>query len=351
MKKILCFISLFLMMTTVGCSAVNNSSSQKTIAAASAVQQIPNKIKQPERFAQIDMVTADSGYAITKQFHVLKTSDGGSSWNDVFTINSLFSYSDEPALFALNAKIVMIAFYTTSGIEMEKSIDSGKHWFQYVIKMDTNDFDTGYGGSLALSFTNQSDGFLLTSTFPAAGLMGKALYKTTDGGVNWSFVGKNSNSEQESGTLTGVDGYTTGLTFSGTGTGYITCTYHGQNKISVYKTVNSGKSWFVVPLPVPTKYLTLVYDHDYYVDAYPPASCGKNKKSIKMELNFCRGEERQAYIYSSEDGGSTWLIDGISNLLVKKYCFVNDKDGFGLDENGTIYTSSDGGISWFSTSK
>lgn len=346
------------MVTTIGCSSQmskNNTSTVNTTAAISASDisasskqtsssKSPNKVKL-ESFAAIDMVTIDTGYAITKEFHVLKTSDGGSSWTDILTINSS-NDSSKPALFALNDKMVYVASYTASGIEVGQSTDAGKNWSKFSIKMQIDDFNSGYGGSLTLSFINESDGFLLTSGLPAAGLMGKALYKTSDGGKDWAYVGESQNSEQGAGDLTGINGYTTGMAFFHSGTGYITCTYHGQKEISVYKTADMGKSWSAVAVSLPKQYASLAYDKGYYVDAYPPAVYGKGGQSAKMELYFCHDEERYSYIYSSDNAGTTWRIDGISNLLMKKYCFVDDKNGLGLDETGTLYSTNNGGIFW-----
>jgi photosystem II stability/assembly factor-like uncharacterized protein len=352
-KKILCFLSVFFIILSAGCSnpaSEGNAGAQSSAAASgpgktasfqqSSGPKDSNQKKQPASFVKIDMVTIHTGYAITKDFHVLKTSDGGVSWTDVLTENSLFSYSDEPALFALGDSTVSAAFYTASGIEVEKSADGGKNWTKSEIKMQTDDFNSGYGGSLYLNMVNPSDGFLLASTPPAAGLMAKALYRTSDAGCNWSLV---------DGITAEISGYTTGMAFSGANTGYITCTYHGQKEIAVYQTADGGKSWSdaaASSLPLPQKFVSLAYGKDYYVDAYPPAFFGENNKNSKMELYFCREDERQACLYRSDDGGTAWHLDGISNQLMKKYCFVDDKNGFGLDESGTLYASKDGGITW-----
>ncbi len=338
-KKILCFILSLLMMTAVGCSTQASTSGTESI----------KRIKQPEPFIHIDMATISSGYAMTKNFHVLKTVDSGANWTDTLKINSHFSYSDEPALCVISDNVVYVASYTASGIEIQKSTDAGKSWSKNTIKMQVDDFNSGYGGSLALSFINQSDGFLLTSGLPAAGLMNKALYRTSDGGNNWAYIGKSENPEQGAGDLAGINGYTTGVAFFNSGTGYITCTYHSQKEISVYKTGNSGKSWSAVAIPLPKKYASSVYDKEYYADAYQPAVYGKDRQNAKMELYFCHDEVRYPYIYSSDNGGTTWYIDGISNLLMKKYCFVDNKNGFGLDESGRLYTTNNGGISWLET--
>jgi len=323
-------VTILMVLTLVICGA--NKANSKSFAKS-------------ESFIEIDMLTIHNGFALTKDFHVIKTSNGGGNWKDLLTLGSLSGYSSEPTLFVLNDKTVYTASYTATGIEIEKSNDSGESWSKSEIKMQ-NDVQSGYGGSLSLSFLNQSNGFLLTSGSPTAGMMSKALYRTSDGGESWTYWGRSDHPAQEDGDMTGINGYTTGMAFSDAGIGMITCTYHGQSEISIYESTDNGKRWSVPSVPLPSKYASLAYGNAYYIDAYPPAFFGNNNKDAKIELYFCHDEERYAYIYSSNDGGATWRIDGISNVMLKKYCFVDDKNGFGLDENGALLITNDGGITW-----
>ncbi len=363
MKKILCFILSFFMLAASGCSKQipkGDTSTWSTAATSAELTKsdpptaspelasatpIPAQTKQLEPFYKIDMLTPDSGYAISRDFYVLKTSDGGKSWADLATIPSLFDREDEPALFALDEKTLYVASYTASGIEVRKSTDSGETWSKSSVKKQGDDFIPGNDCSLILSFANSSDGFLLASGPPALGIMAKALYRTSDGGNSWTSVRKDL---MQDGSSTDIVGYTTGMAFFNANTGYITCTYHGQKEISLYKTADSGKSWSVVLAPLPEKYVSLSYDTDYYADAFPVAFYGKDKKGAKMELRFSHEEEHNAYIYSSDDGGVTWHVDGSSNQLVTKYCFIDDKNGFGLTEDGAPCSTKDGGITWAS---
>lgn len=356
MKKISCLIALFLVISTVGCSVQtpkSNSSVPSPVAVTSSITQnssskSSNVITQPKSFADIDMVTFDTGYAITKDFHVVRTSDGGSSWTDILTQKNQIQYFYYPALFAVGSKTVYVAYYTATGIEVEKSIDADSSWSKSEIKMQVSDWNSGYGGSLVLSFINESDGFLITSTSGACGQMARALYRTTDGGNNWTFVGKSADPKLTSGGMTGINGYTTGMGFSSKNVGYITCTYRITD-IPVYKTVDMGKNWSVASLPLPKKYTSLAGKGGNYVDAYPPYFFGNDNENAKMELRFVHNDvstQSDEYVYSSNDGGTTWHIDGISNMLMNNYCFVDNKNGFGLDDNGTLYITKDGGTTW-----
>lgn len=295
------------------------------------------QVSEPSKsFLQIDMVTLDIGYAITSNFDVLKTVDGGKNWAKVLAVSGNIKKVGKPALSALDEDTLYVAFYSKSGIEVKKSIDGGKSWSAAQIEMQVNDGNPAYGGRLSLNFPDKFHGYLASSSSPAAGLMGKVFYRSWDRGERWSDVGVD---------LTNVDGYTTGIAFSGKNKGFITCTYHGQQEISVYKTTDRGKKWAVVSMPLPQEYAALTYGN-YYADAYPPAFYGKNHKEGKMILYFCNGEKRNAYIYMTENGGTSWNIQGLSNRLMTQYCFLDNIHGFGLDEKGKLYITNNGGNSW-----
>lgn len=101
----------------------------------------------------------------------------------------------------------------------------------------------------------------------------------------------------------------------------------------------------MISLPVPEKVIASDQERRY-ADVYPPVIYGSENKNSKMELLFFDGEEHCPYIYSSNDEGVSWNIDGISNRFLVKYTFTDENNGFGIDENGVIYRTENGGITW-----
>jgi hypothetical protein len=85
---------------------------------------------------------------------------------------------------------------------------------------------------------------------------------------------------------------------------------------------------------------------DYLVQPGIISFFDKDSENAKIELVFQADNKDISYIYSSDDGGTTWKIDGISNKVISSYCFIDDKSGFGLDETGTLFVTKDGGITW-----
>ncbi len=340
MKKTICLFLFFLLLMS-GCSFNIPLQSQPNVdsyVSLASSSDIPDKTAQPNAFYQIDMATSELGYTISKNLHLWKTENRGISWENLLSIPALNDYG-KPALFALDAKTVWIAFNTTSGVEIQKTADAGKTSTKAELQLKTADPNSGYGGDLAISFASSTDGFLLTSTLPAAGQMSRALYKTSDGGASWALTNDK---------LIPVSGYTTGIGFSEKGNGYITCTYHGQKEIPVYQTLDSGAHWTATALPVPEKYASLSYEKDYYIDAYPPVFFSPDHSNVKMELDFCQNGKHSVYMYASSDRGATWNIKGNENILLVDYCFPDENTGFGLDDSGELFNTNDGGITWYS---
>ena len=301
------------------------------------------------------MATADSGYAVTSDSRLVKTSDRGKNWTEVRTVGNGSEAGDGGALFALDEKTVFIAFRTSTGIEFGRSSDAGANWSKSSIKTNVDDANAGYGGNLFLNFVDGTNGFLLSSSAAGLGQMSKALYRTTDGGNSWLMVDQWDLGGSSSGPAQGkqnarIQGYTTGMAFCTPSKGLITCSYHGQSEISVYQTADGGKSWSVAPIPLPEKFASYPYGDCYYVDAYAPSFSGSGRQSAKMMLCFVdnsgRDSQRDPYIFSSDNGGAAWKISGESDLLIRKYCFIDDQNGFGLDEYGTLYATENGGSTW-----
>jgi photosystem II stability/assembly factor-like uncharacterized protein len=352
------------MITTTGCSdqvPESNTSIGNTVSApslkqstnsessVSSLKQISssassNNEDQSRAFVTFGMATLKTGYAITKDFHVVKTTNGGRSWSQLISISKTSDYAP-PELFVLNDKTVYIAFYTTTGIGVEKSIDGGSNWTKSNIKMKAKTIDPDEEGVLLFSFLNNSDGYLFSASSPGVGnyhLWG--FYKTTDGGNSWSLA--NDFGSLQDNVHIGIQGYQNSMTFINENTGFITCSMTVQGYIPLYKTKDQGKFWAPVSLPIPKKYSSMKLAQDYLVQPGIISFFDKDSENAKIELVFQADNKDISYIYSSDDGGTTWKIDGISNKVISSYCFIDDKSGFGLDETGTLFVTKDGGITW-----
>jgi len=187
---------------------------------------------------------------------------------------------------------------------------------------------------------------MITGT-PGAGQMAKSLYRTTDGGKTFSFVRDITGMTDAAGTMNGIAGYPTGMTFSTPQTGYVTCSYSAYTFVLMFKTTDGGTTWKLWSLPVPAAYKNLSPANNYYADAYPPVFFGEQKKTGVVMLDYVEDGNHVMQSYRTTDGGSAWTLGPASNNPdVRTYSFIDATTGWGLDEQGKIFTTMDAGATW-----
>ncbi|RIE11514.1 WD40/YVTN/BNR-like repeat-containing protein [Candidatus Cryosericum hinesii] len=307
---------------------------------------------QPQDLSQITLIDSRTGWALTKNGQILRTVDGGAAWADVSIsqpplplqvppmIGTCF-FDGQTAFVATNAGTAnqpQIVVYRTS--------DKGSTWdsTNIVTKLD---WEKGDIGGVKISFADASNGYLMVTGTPGAGQMGKSLYRTTDGGKTFSFVRDITGITDVAGTMNGIAGYPTGMTFSTPETGFVTCSYSAYTFVLMFKTTDGGTTWKLWSLPVPTAYENLSPANNYYADAYPSVFFGEQKKTGVVMLDFVEDGNHVMQSYHTTDGGGTWTLGPASNNPdVRTYSFINATTGWGLDENGKIFTTTDGGATW-----
>jgi photosystem II stability/assembly factor-like uncharacterized protein len=309
---------------------------------------------QPQDFSQITLIDKNTGWALTKNGQILRTANGGATWADVSisqtplpvqvpsTIGTCF-LDGQTAFMATNAGTdnqPQIVVYRTS--------DKGSTWdsTNIVTKLDWEKSDIG---GVKISFADVSNGYLMITGTPGAGQMAKSLYRTTDGGKTFSFVRDITGMTDAAGTMNGIAGYPTGMTFSTPENGFVTCSYSAYTFVLMFKTTDGGTTWKLWSLPVPAAYVNLSPANDFYADAYPPVFFGDQKKTGVIMLDYVQNGNHVMQSYQTTDGGGTWTLGPASNNPdVRTYSFIDAMTGWGLDENGKIFTTTDGGATWVS---
>jgi photosystem II stability/assembly factor-like uncharacterized protein len=338
--------------TVVVVSAVAVLAVAIVIVAAVAKPKRAAVMTQPQSFSQITLIDKNTGWALSTNGQILRTANGGATWADVSisqtplpvqvpaTIGTCF-FDGQTAFVATNAGTdnqPQIVVYRTS--------DKGSTWdsTNIVTKLD---WEKGDIGGVKISFADASNGYLMITGTPGAGQMAKSLYRTTDGGKTFSFVRDITGMTDAAGTMNGIAGYPTGMTFSTPQTGYVTCSYSAYTFVLMFKTTNGGTTWKLWSLPVPAAYENLSPANNYYADAYPPVFFGEQKKTGVVMLDFVEDGNHVMQSYRTTDGGGTWTLGPASNNPdVRTYSFIDATTGWGLDENGKIFTTTDGGATW-----
>jgi beta-lactamase regulating signal transducer with metallopeptidase domain len=131
--------------------------------------------------------------------------------------------------------------------------------------------------------------WILLTTGPAMGQMGKFLYQSVSNGKSWTMKGDLS---------TTVDGYVTGINFRNDKEGWITASHHGDALIPLYRTQDGGNTWNLQEISIPQGYR--------YGNAYPPSFNPSNDLIGSLKIEFVGDTKRDTLEYITKDGGETW---------------------------------------------
>jgi photosystem II stability/assembly factor-like uncharacterized protein len=233
---------------------------------------------------------------------ILKTTDGGENWQQVYE-DTTQSFDLESVAFADANTGVAVGYSSVSGIEglIMRSTDGGENWTPQPVSANfaLNDID----------FVNDTLGF----TVGNSGL----ILKTTNAGETWVPL------------ASGVTMNLNGVSMVDAQTAYATG-YSGASNSGVLKTTNGGNSWMLSP-PERVIGVSFTSPDTGYVGWTDPA---------------------ETAIYRTTDGGANWdyrLVD--SGSIFQSIFFTATDTGYvaGYHSggvNGGIFETTDGGDHW-----
>ena len=298
--------------------------------------------KQLVLITAIHMVSPSVGWGIGglegAQDHVLRTQDGGTTWQDLTPPepDPEAGEADKSAVgIFLDAEVVRVVYYPAS-LTPEPTVatvwateDGGASWTaSQPISLDflgSTDFPP------VLRFVDADNGWLLAQQ-GAAGMHRYPVYllRTSDGGRTWNtaidpFEGAGLQSCNK-----------TGLFFLDAQTGWVTVDNCPVTAPELSVTADGGLTWEARPLPAPANRPTL-FD-DALCEAHSP-------QLLTPAIGFvgvsCRCGLNIEYVYVTQDGGATWephLNQGGSLVM------LSPRVGFALSRR--IYQTLDGGVTW-----
>ena len=217
--------------------------------------------------------------------HIFRTSDGGNTWVDVYSqtggfINSIKMFDQ------LNG---IATGDPVDGVwTVIKTTDGGNTWFSISDPPAAIDNEQSYLNST--TWVDNSTGWFGTNK-PRA-------YRTSDGGNTWTAV--------DIPDLSRV--YSIAFNMSGMG---IAVNYNGQ----MARTIDNGANWEVISAPASGTiyYIAACYDYFWMIVG--------------------------SSIYKSTDNGTTWILDGTSPEPIRRLSFYTDQNGiFGwaVGNEGTV---------------
>ena len=194
----------------------------------------------PGAVSWIDFVTNNIGYLVSRPVNggpdnfLYSTTNGGITWIQVFagSISAIKFLTPTTGFAMLRAPSSNPQLFSAG---IYKTANGGRSWS--LVPSPLNPAAT-YG---SFSFSSPSDGWLLVGIQPSAGSENKYLYKTTDGGSNWSLVAQAQFSSGQAMATSGVmpaTGYVTQLQFISPQQGFMSLMRSGM-----YATDDGGSTW------------------------------------------------------------------------------------------------------------
>jgi photosystem II stability/assembly factor-like uncharacterized protein len=202
---------------------------------------------------------------------ICKTINGGLSWDTL----SLLQYNKSVGNIYFPSS--NIGFISGTGC-LYKTIDGGVNWTDITSNLITV---SNNGGFSDVHFIDNLTGYISTS---ATFLTPAGIYRTSDGGTTWAQV------------------FTIGSNFGFTTIQFINSTtgFAGSNQGRVYKTLDGGLTWTLIPIST----LIDVRDVFFFTSQLGFAAAGTG-------TGFLPGA-----IYKTTNGGSTWTLDNSGGVSV-----------------------------------
>ena len=243
-------------------------------------------------------VDADTGFVFGEDGVILRTTNGGSSWDTRSIDNYIGLYLDVfqfNAVTFLDKQTGFLVGYGYYGNEIYKTTDCGRTW-QWNEQIIMPKIFTYLND---ITFLDKSHGYIV-------GGQGVFL-ETTDGGSSWQRDTINGN------------GYS--VFFTDSLAGWIT-TWQGN----VLKTTDGGANWITV-------------------NSNPITNNGllKIRFSDKNYGWFLGGS---GIIYRTTDGGNYWINQRQETFVFTSIYFKNETTGWAVGDSGVILNTSDGGLNW-----
>jgi photosystem II stability/assembly factor-like uncharacterized protein len=178
---------------------------------------------------------------------ILRTTDGGQHWRDV-TPPGLTPQvqGGVPTEYLDQDNAWVMGLLAPGQIGVMRTTDAGTHWQESVIRDANVQYQLSNTGSAQLRFVDANHGWLFVS-YGHNGDEAGALYRTVDGGRQWSVVSK-TDPNKGSGTAIPWQGFKTGITFVDQKDGWLTATAFSTKPL-LYVTRDAGMSWNPVPYP------------------------------------------------------------------------------------------------------
>lgn len=303
------------------------------------------------------MFDSQNGWGFDSDYHILRTRNGGRTWQDVTPATGYYSRA---GFFALNPKTAWATFtiglYSSPGIAyVWHTVDGGETWTpSQEFRLNVDQYGEPYSSEFylpqAIQFIDRQTGWLSAIVSYNMNSTRPLLFQTTDGGDTWQTI--NSRIEFPDACI-GV-----GFVFIDPQTGWVggNCFAQGvvSNKISffvlpdgwgIYKTLDGGYSYeqkTFMPMPEEFQQLDLL-EKDGNCGEIRLESFTADVIGIEWGCSiFTQLAPDFKYFALSADRGQTWT----SWKSTGNEFFLDGRRGWRLLLPGELQQTTNGGLDW-----
>lgn len=293
----------------------------------------------------VQMIDAAEGWALGRagvsEDHILKTGDGGETWQDVTPPESMVlppALDSAAATFFLDVQTGWVAYLVDRvepvpiEIHFWHTSDGGRSWDRGG-RVDPTDYPES---PPILLFSDPATGWLLFEHFVGMGHHGFTLLRTQDGGRTWQRLAGAPESESTC--------HRTGLSFSGSSNGWMTseCPFEPGSGVFLEVSEDGGSTWQTLALPPPTQSPDL-FRTVLLCSARSPHLFGPETGMLVVtcSLEDASGTQQRNFLYTTTSGGATWQT---SVFPGGELYLLDPGRGWALSKD--LQWTEDGGSTW-----
>jgi photosystem II stability/assembly factor-like uncharacterized protein len=292
----------------------------------------------------IHMFDAKSGWALTKDNHLLRTTSGAAQWQDVTPAISWSQYQLTAPDF-LDSQHAWIGVQTKSAFSIFSTNDGGNIWVESPLPESTNGI-----GIAQIDFINADEGWLLFNKFSSPKQAVTDLLATQDDGSSWLDIASTDAPQGALSSLPTSGSTQMGIYFLDENVGWVTGTNPVSGRFEFSTTQDGGANWQTPNLSLPSATLK-----DTRVLTFPPIFF--DNAHALMPVLFLAGDSTQLSLYTTSNSGQRWsstspitVASSVKDASTLSFIDTDpSKDaatGWVVGPNNTLSHTADGGQHW-----
>ena len=317
-----------------------------TSPPVNAIQHFPSG--QEFTVTSINMMDVNVGWATggieNASDHVLRTSDGGTTWIDLTPPEEVAPSDDQKTAtgYFQDGNTAWVIYSYLSGVTPLQSVvwrtqDGGLSW-QASQPLDLTSLTEFYYPDY-LQFIDSQNGWVMVHVGAGMNHDYFALFRSQDGGTSWSRIQDPYNDSSNIMSCSKTD-----LLFTDATHGWLTGDCHGVAAgVQLFKSSDGGLTWETVTLPDPAGSPGLFSTFDAACGAYDLFYFSNKLGHLGVRCSFYDQDPTtyQYYVFTTLDGGINWISYTYPGETL--YFF---SEGTGWAFSNKIQLTTDGAYSW-----